>query len=186
MESPAKYLIESSRLKMRPLLIDDIDMIAPILADPIVTRYIGGPLNPDEAEIQLKHWIEDQRRDGFGFMALIEKSRNHLIGYGGFIPQVIEGKNFVELGYVIHREHWGCGYATEAALALRDYGFNLIHLKELISIIHADNPSSLHVAEKIGMTLLKSSQIDNSPCLIYHIAVPLRNGKTCPANDASG
>jgi RimJ/RimL family protein N-acetyltransferase len=64
-------------------------------------------------------------------------------------PQVIE----VELAYVLGREHWGRGYATEAALAVRDFALGELGLTRLISLIQQGNAASIRVAEKLGERL---------------------------------
>jgi RimJ/RimL family protein N-acetyltransferase len=56
----------------------------------------------------------------------------------------------VELGWTLGREHWGHGYATEAARAVRDWAFRELRLTRLISIIHPDNAASIRVAERLG------------------------------------
>jgi RimJ/RimL family protein N-acetyltransferase len=63
--------------------------------------------------------------------------------------------NAAELGYDFRSEFWNRGFATEAACAVRDYAFGVLHLPELISLIRVGNLSSKRVAEKAGMTLVE-------------------------------
>jgi len=56
----------------------------------------------------------------------------------------------IELGWMLAREHWGNGYATEAASALRDYAFRDLKVERLISLIMHGNDASVKVAERLG------------------------------------
>lgn len=160
------YLIQTKRLFIRPLQKTDIDQIELLLADPDTMKFIDAPKNRDEAKLQLEHWMADYKKDGFGFLAFMD-SEHKFIGYGGFLRQVVEGQEYIELGYCISKSCWGQGYATEAALALKEYGLNVLKLPRLISIIHENNTASLRVASKIGMDIFKKAEIDGNPCLIY-------------------
>jgi [ribosomal protein S5]-alanine N-acetyltransferase len=65
----------------------------------------------------------------------------------------MDDMNAAELGYDFRSEFWNQGYATEAACAVRDYAFDVLHLPQLISLIRVGNLASRRVAEKVGMTL---------------------------------
>lgn len=161
-------LLQTKRLLIRPFQMKDLDALVPILSDLDATAFIGGPLNRSEVETQLQHWLTDFEKDGFGFMAFVDREQNELIGYGGFLHQIVDGKKFVELGYVIAKSYWGQGLATEVAFALKEYGLNVLQFPELISIIHTNNIASQRIASKIGMSLLKETEIEGSPCQIYY------------------
>jgi RimJ/RimL family protein N-acetyltransferase len=64
----------------------------------------------------------------------------------------LHGDVETELGWKLGREHWGRGYATEAAAACRDWAFGELELTRLISLIAFENTASVRVAEKIGET----------------------------------
>lgn len=160
---------------MRPLKMTDVAELTPIFTDPDVMRFIGGAYDLEGVEIQLKDWIANYKKDGFGFMAFIDKKDNKLIGYGGFLRQAIEGTAYIELGYCFTKSYWGKGFATEAASALKEYGLTILQLPEIISIIHEDNIASLHVAKNIGMSLLKKAIIDGNNCYIYYLLAAKKN-----------
>jgi ribosomal-protein-alanine N-acetyltransferase len=75
-----------------------------------------------------------------------------LVGRCGVAVLEIDGVHEREIGFVLGREHWGRGYATEAAAAMRDHAFGALGLTRLASPIHPDNEASKRVAAKIGMT----------------------------------
>lgn len=65
-----------------------------------------------------------------------------------------EGVAVAELGYDFRSDYWNQGYATEAAIAVRNYAFNILRLPRLISLIRVKNMASQRMAVKVGMTIL--------------------------------
>ena len=63
----------------------------------------------------------------------------------------LDGQAVAELGYDFRSAYWNQGYATEAARAVRDYAFDVLHLPKLVSLIRVGNLASKRVAEKVGM-----------------------------------
>ena len=100
-----------------------------------------------------RHIENYYRRFGYGLWATILKEDESYIGRCGLINQTIEGRDDVEMGYLIKRELWNRGLTTEAAMAIRDHAFNELNISRLISIIHPLNIASQRVAEKVGMRL---------------------------------
>ena len=108
----------------------------------------------------VEHWIaknqERYRCDGHGLWAMLLKPSHQLIGDCGCILQEVEGRNHIEVGYHVRRDLWGHGYATEAARACLEYGFDKLGAKRLISMIRPGNVRSIRVAEKNGLVLEKT------------------------------
>jgi RimJ/RimL family protein N-acetyltransferase len=148
--------VETERLLLRPLKVDDLPHLAPIWADPEVMRYIGaGETCDDERSRELLgHLIEHWDDHGFGLWAVVPKAEQAPVGWAGlavptFLPAVLPA---VEAGWLLARSHWGRGYATEAAVASLAFGFDELGLERIISIIYPANAASIRVAEKLGMT----------------------------------
>ena len=156
-------VIETDRIFLRSFCIDDIERFAEICANPNVMRYIGDgkPVSRDIIAEKIPEWIELYEKQNYGLMALVMKEPNELIGFCGFIHQIVDGVEYVELGYRLDEAFWGMGIATEAAKAVRDYAFNVLEIPMLISIIHNQNHSSKHVAKKIGLQLMKTTRFKN-------------------------
>ena len=156
-------IIETERIHLRPFCIDDIERFAGICANPNVMRYIGDgqPVNRDIIADKIRKWIELYQQQQYGLMALVLKETNELIGFCGFIHQILDGEEYIELGYRLDEAYWKKGIATEAALAVRDYAFNELGIPMLISIIHHQNEASKRVARKVGMQLLKRTEFKN-------------------------
>jgi len=82
--------------------------------------------------------------------ATVERTTGALVGRCGSAVWDVEGHHEVEVLYLLGRAHWARGLATEAATAIRDYGFNVLSRPRLISLIHHENGASRRMAEKAG------------------------------------
>jgi RimJ/RimL family protein N-acetyltransferase len=71
----------------------------------------------------------------------------------------------VEVAWRLAHEHWGRGYATEAATAWLDYGFDVFGLPEIISMTDADNDRSLAVMRRLGMRFDRIDEIEDEGVL---------------------
>lgn len=163
MKPKINRIIETDRIFLRPFCIGDIEPFAKICANPKVMRYIGDgkPISFDIVTEKILEWIELYEKQKYGLMVLIEKEANKLIGFCGLIHQTVEEVEYIELGYRLDEAYWGKGIATEAAMAVRDYAFNVLYIPMLISIIHNQNHASKHVAKKVGMKLMKQTHFKN-------------------------
>ena len=156
--------LETERLLLRPLSLDDLDHFAAFYADPEVTRYLGAgrTLNRDESEQSLRRMLRSYEVDGFGQLAVERREDGELIGRSGFLVWDAEtltptteaeatGPTELEIGYALGREFWGQGYATEAATAVRNHALRSMRRSRLIAFIRPGNLASARVAEKLGM-----------------------------------
>jgi ribosomal-protein-alanine N-acetyltransferase len=146
--------LETSRLILRPMLGTDFDSLYRIFTDPKVMAAFSHPLFTRE---QMQRWLrrnlDHQNQYGYGLFSVILKETNELIGDCGL--EQMDDMNAAELGYDFRSEFWNQGYAGEAAIAVRDYAFDVLKLPRLISLIRVGNVASKRVAEKVGMTLLE-------------------------------
>ena len=162
--------LETDRIILRELTIDDLDAFASLMADPKVMRFsLSGPMKDKEQarEYLQKRIIDHYVQYGYGLYAAILKTDNCLIGVAGLISQNIDGENKTELGYRLHPQYWGKGLATEANLAICHYAFTQLGKNELISIIDSQNKRSLEVAKRIGMRFWKEAVFHNIPVQIH-------------------
>ena len=162
-------LIETERLALRRLTMDDLDALAAIYRDPDVRRYIPeGTLTYAQTKEELE-WIIDvyYGEYGFGLWATVHKETDEFIGRCGLLPWTIDGRSEVEVAYLLARRYWGRGLATEAARAILVYGFEELQFSRLISLIDPANVASVNVAVKIGMSLEREAEIDGEPTLVY-------------------
>ncbi|HVO82376.1 MAG TPA: GNAT family N-acetyltransferase [Terriglobales bacterium] len=147
--------IETPRLRLRDFIAEDADALARILSDPETMRYYPAPFDRQGVEDWIQRNLRRYSNDGFGLWAMILKESGELIGNCGLIKQTVDGIEEIEIGYHLRRDHWGRGLATEAARAVRDYGFATLGVDRLISLIRPQNIPSRRVAERNGMKLWK-------------------------------
>jgi ribosomal-protein-alanine N-acetyltransferase len=168
-------VMETDRLALRHLTLDDLDALAAIQSDPEVMRFFpSGARSREETLRDLERCMALQAEHGFSLWAAIDRSDRTLIGRCGLLPQSLQGHEEVEIAYLIARSHWGRGLATEAALAIRDHGFGHLGLDRLVSIIHRDNLASRRVAEKAGLRPERMIQFMKHRCWLY--SIDRRNG----------
>jgi RimJ/RimL family protein N-acetyltransferase len=133
--------------------LDDLDPLAAILGDAETMRFYDHPFSREEALAWIVRTRERYEQHGFGLFGVELIADGTFIGDCGPALQTVEGIDQVELGWHIRRDLWGRGYATEAALAWRDWCFDGLGRDRLISLIDPGNLASARVARKIGMRL---------------------------------
>lgn len=159
-------VLETERLLLRPLEERDLDEFAAIMADAEVVRYLGGePVGRDDAWRFMATILGHEVLRGWSNNAVVEKASGRLLGRCGLWEP--EGWPGTEIGWVLARSAWGSGYATEAAVAWRDWAFAELDVDDLISVIHVDNERSKRVAERIGHRYLRDLEVRGFPCAIY-------------------
>ena len=153
---------QTDRLRLEPVTIEMFDDWMPLFAIPEVGTFLSMPEELNQRE-RCDRWFEKSLKrydDKTGGMnALIDKQSGKLIGKCGLLEQDIDGNKFLEVGYSILPEYWGKGYATEAAIYIKNLGFELGHDKSygdfIISVIHEQNKGSQQVAIRNGMRRFK-------------------------------
>ncbi|MBD2099200.1 GNAT family N-acetyltransferase [Trichocoleus sp. FACHB-591] len=165
-------VFETPRLLLRQFTQDDVDDLAAMYADPAVMTYLGGVRSYETTQQHIERIIQNYQDYGFGLWAVIHKGDRRLMGRCGLIPQTIEGQGEVEIGYLLSHAYWGQGLATEAATAIRDYGFNTVGCDRLISLIDPHNLASQKVALRVGLTYEKDVILSDKPIRLYAIYRP--------------
>ena len=164
-------ILETERLLLRHLEPGDLDSLYSFYADPEISQYIpDAPRSYAETQEELEwHMNGHPKHPELGLWATIRKQTGALIGRCGLLPWHINGRDEVEIAYLIDKAYWRQGLATEAAKAILTYGFVTLKLTRLICLIDERNPASIRVAEKIGMRFEKTGEDDYWPFLIYSI-----------------
>ncbi|MCT8136662.1 GNAT family N-acetyltransferase [Anaerobacillus sp. CMMVII] len=160
-------ILETERLVLRKFRADDVPFLYEIFSDQETMAYYPAPFSQEKTENWVKRSQERYRADGYGLWAVCRKDTLACIGDCGLVKQEVDGKAEVEIGYHINKRYWSKGYATEAALACKEYGFDKLNLDKVISIIDPNNKPSIRVAEKIGFTKEKESFIFGKNHEIY-------------------
>ncbi|ARS38565.1 GNAT family N-acetyltransferase [Sphingobacteriaceae bacterium GW460-11-11-14-LB5] len=151
-----KIFAETERLILRELIPADAEGMFEMDGDPEVHLYLGNkPLKSIAQSIADIEFIRKQyTENGIGRWAVIEKATGNFVGWSG-LKLIKEFTNnhidYYDLGYRFSKRFWGKGYATETAIAARDYGFNELNLYEIFGIADIRNLGSIHVLEKVGL-----------------------------------
>lgn len=167
-------ILETSRLLFRHFVLNDVQDLYPLYQDIEIRRYFpDGVLSYEDTKEELEWFMNGHPEyPELGLWATIHKESGKFIGRCGLLPWEIDGKTEVEIAYLLKKEFWHQGFATEAANGIMEYGFEKLHLHRLVCLMHPDNIASQRVAERIGMKL--EDQVDgiagdNFPTLVYAI-----------------
>jgi [ribosomal protein S5]-alanine N-acetyltransferase len=146
-----RTVLESNRLRLREMTMDDLDFVAEMIAHPEVMRYYPKLYSRAEAEEWVNRQMGRYRSHGYGLWLVSDKATSEPVGQVGLTPQIVDGIEEPEIGYLIHRPYWRQGLASEAAIAVRDYAFESLGKDHVISLIRPVNEPSQGVARKFGM-----------------------------------
>ena len=146
--------LRTARLVLRHWRQGDTEPFRRLNADPIVMEHFPTILTREQSDAFAESIEAEFEQRGHGLWAVEVQGQSEFIGYVGlryhdfpahFTPAV-------EIGWRLDREHWGHGYATEAARAALADGFTRLGLHEIVSFTVPANVRSRRVMEKLGMT----------------------------------
>jgi len=163
---PSTPLIETERLRLRAVTMADLDELVRLQADPLVTRFMGSP-----SREWLTRWLrssdEEWEERGHGRLAIVEQEGASFLGRTGlkYWSQFEE----TEIGWALHAEARGQGYATEAARAVLDWAADRFDAPYFTAMIRPDNTASIAVAERLGMNPLRPDKLLGDPVTVYAI-----------------
>ena len=116
---------------------------------------MGGPRDETKLRAYMEELLSSEDAGNLNapdqFWTAVLTDTNEYLGDFGLIRKEVDGQVETELVYLITKQHWGKGYATEGATALAKYGFEIAKLPRIISLIDPEHTASQRVAEKIGM-----------------------------------
>ncbi len=145
--------LETPRLILRGWQPGDEAPFAALTADKEVMEYFPATLTPAETTTMIIRLGDHIALHGYGFFAVERKDNGEFIGFTGLSNPKFESyfTPCVEIGWRLSKANWGQGFATEAALACLDFGFNKLGLEEIWSFTSVHNTRSENVMKKIGM-----------------------------------
>ncbi len=154
------WALETERLLLREFTTDDFEAVHAYGSDPEVVQYVpwGPNTEPVTRDFLARNIMKaeaDPRQD-FVY-AVVPKDTGRVAGSVGIYA---DGHQAM-LGYAFGREVWGRGYATEAALAMVEMAFEVLHLRRVWASCDPDNTASARVLQKCGMTLEGRLREDN-------------------------
>ena len=170
-------ILETARLRLRQLVADDRDFMAEMLADAEVMRYYPRRLTRELSSDWIARQMARYQADGYGLWLAEEKATGDPVGQVGLVRQEINGADECEVGYLIHQPYWRQGFATEGALACRDYAFTTLHKPRVISLVRPENAASQGVAKKLGMEVIGRAPHGGYEHLVFAVRNPEGAGK---------
>ena len=162
-------ILETRRLILRSFREEDVDFLAPLMANTDFMRFSLDVFTREQTVALLYKLVGWERRGLPSQFAVMHRNDNRLIGYCGFFHQQVDGTDEIEIGYRLNSDYWSRGLATEAAQAARDHAFRDLKLPRVISLIRPDNLPSRRVAEKNGMKIEKKTVFRGFPTLVFAI-----------------
>lgn len=160
--------IETERFVLRPFRVDDLEVVASYMANPVTMQFLGGSKSQAEAEQWLKAQIDQQAEYGFGIWAVIDRADDSFVGEGGV--QLLGGNELIaghRLRFGLLPDARGKGYATEVAGAWLNHSFRELGLHEVRAIVLPPNTASARVLEKIGMNFVQVTEYCGESVALY-------------------
>ena len=148
-----KTILETPRLLLREMTTSDLPATCRVLQDEKTMYAYEHAFSDEEAQAWLNNQLRRYREDGFGLWAVVLKESGEIIGQCGITLQDVNGEWVPEVGYLFERAYWHRGFATEAAIACKEYAFNVLGLDTVYTIIRDNNIASQNVAKRNGMTV---------------------------------
>jgi [ribosomal protein S5]-alanine N-acetyltransferase len=157
------FRLDTDRLHIRPWRESDRPALERMARDEEMMRYItrGRTWSDEEIDELLERQSGHLQKHGICFGAAVLSETGEVVGMVGMQPH--DDGQF-ELGWWIWKDHWGHGYAAEAAAAFVEYARNVMGLGRLVAVIDPPNVASRRVAEKLGMRFecIKSARETNA------------------------
>lgn len=121
----------------------------------------------DEAAAWIKRNISLYEEIGFGFWLVESITTAEFVGYCGIRPH--DWLSEIEMGWHLKKTFWKQGLGTEAALSVRDLGFDRFGLDRLVALIDPENVASIRVAQKVGMHVEQPTVYDEFGSILYAV-----------------
>ncbi len=137
-------------------------------ADPDVMRYLGGPISQEESSRELQEIIEIESETGLIRFAIEKKGSAGLVGYCGLKP----AGQFVDLSYVIARDHWRQGYAFEAAKRVREFGLIDLSITNMEAGGAVENFASIRILEQLSFKNREELLFNGRPAVRFFDSPP--------------
>jgi RimJ/RimL family protein N-acetyltransferase len=162
-------VIETERLRLRPLSTADVVAWVALHADEQVSRFVGS-YTPERAMERLRLVEQQWAERGHGLFAIEDRTTGELLGRGGL--QYWDQFGEVEAGWTLSARSWGRGYAAEAARSFIGWGWARLDPAYIIAMIHPGNDSSARLAGRLGFTPRRVYELDGRQVDVYVLDRP--------------
>jgi RimJ/RimL family protein N-acetyltransferase len=153
-------LLETERLILRELNLDDAQFILTLLNEPSFLRYIGDKQvrNLDDARRYILDGpIASYERHGFGLYLVALKDSQTPIGMSGLLKR--DALPDADIGFAFLPDFWNKGFAFESAAAVLNYARETLTLERVLAIVNPDNEASIKLLGKLGMTFQRDMKL---------------------------
>lgn len=160
----------TGRLRLEPINESLANELWELFQDDGVAKWYGGKWSKEKAHAEaIKMGDAWAKPGGVHKWMAFDRATNVLIGRGGLSVVNIEGKDELEIGWVLLEKFWGRGYATEIGKAGLDLAFNELGADHVIAFTEPHNTQSRAVMERVGFTYVKEIQHDGELFVLYSL-----------------
>jgi RimJ/RimL family protein N-acetyltransferase len=165
-------IIRTQRLILRRATLDDVDAFHAVMSDPRAMRYWSTP--PHETLDETRAWVT----------SMVERSAEACNDFAVELDGSLIGKagcyKLPEIGYILHPDHWGKGYAREALAAVIAHVFATCDVERLIADVDPRNSGSIALLERLGFTETHRAsgtwEVGGEVCDSIYFALPREHG----------
>lgn len=162
------FYLETERLYLREITVDDAEHAYLLNLDEEVLRYTGDePFESIEEAREFLSKYDHYAKYGFGRWGVIRKSDNVFLGWCG-LKYTKELDEF-DIGFRFSKKYWNKGYATESAIACLKIGFEKFKMPAIVGRARKENLASIRVLEKLGLTYSNSYEENGKTWMVYSV-----------------
>ena len=163
-----KHELETSRLRLQPCRIEDIERTHALWTEERVRRFLFDDRVVSEAEARsfIDASLANFERHGYGLWLILARDTNHLVGFAGLLRLEEDAPNLI---YGIHPDFEGEGYATEAAGRVLRYALESLALSKVKADVDEPNVESVRVLEKLNMKRVNRALVEGRPLLYFEV-----------------
>ena len=168
------FVLNTKRLLLRHLEPEDLEPLYALYRDPEIRKYCpDGTRTLEETKEELDFFLHGHpRHRELGLWATVERDTGEFLGRCGLLPWHIQGSDEVELAFMIKKERWHEGFATEAAHGIIEHAREVLGLRRLVCLVMPGNVASAGVARKVGMSFEQEFTDEFGPCNLYALTLP--------------
>ncbi len=164
--------LRTARLRLRRYVPGEEELVHRLMGDARVMRYYPETFDLARSRAVLERILASYRDPGYSLLAAERSDDGRFVGHVGLLHwDDVDGREDVEVAYMLLPEFWGFGFASEAARACRDWAFDNLHPDRVVSFIDVNNEPSIAVARRNGMERLHrlDSKRFGKPIYVYGI-----------------
>jgi [ribosomal protein S5]-alanine N-acetyltransferase len=165
----SNFFLETERLKIRRFTEKDLDNLYSLLSDKEVMKYYPKPLSRVESEHWLKSILEDYKNNGVSWWAIFKGATGEFVGQVGILLRPIENTRRYMLAYMLKKEFWSRGYASEAVEKIIDYVHTAYGIDDILCLVRPVNIPSIRLAEKLGFEYERTVDYKGYEHRIYRV-----------------